>query len=1108
MFVYSKRVNPNRISDTRKNIRGPAKSTAAQIESRVIEPRARVAIPAVPATRTPKLSKWGESRGQDNFNVCVQTKTNSSTLLASVSQKYIRIPLEMSPEPTSVAAISPTSNVFPHNLFPKEYNTSNYNKSIQTVDTRAHAFLTSLNNIPSPASEVRDNQDVHRIQRHQILNGSHTMSTTQSNPRQPSSSSIDGNHERLTDRSSHETKRNGSLDLLVAAAVAINLRDSEYSNIETANKSSPPASEVDIKLEQKRLEHERQRNEQRKRFEAQMKILELQQLREEQDLLEKHHAGGCSSVQSASAPNTPPSLASNDSRPRSDTMQSSMDTSISHPNQFDSIHSESSHNIQQRSHISSRSVPNSRRNSNETPEKPSWSEVGKLSLDLKDDNSENTEKDFIRASIGKSTSNLHKNSVRLSGATSVNAPNNDASLFPQFNGNFLLDDDGETSETGLNANPSLVSSSYVRRYLQMHGDDDKFPILVRRDSYPGMLSASSAALDLASLRQTPSRHRGLDSILNADWAYAYQHQSDELLGDCPASRANLDKLAPLFSENQVSGKSTVTTPAATSSASNTGSSNGFSYVNDRKKMDNIVTENSSTKQRIPKLSTSYSTPDLASATRLFGCRSTILNSQSARDLFIDSDNQMSQNVPLQNNNDLAGSGICRFFQQGFCSWGDRCQYAHTHTFNGIPPVNMGLTTQLGAYPGVMPQMNNTTAFYGQYGMTGIGGISMIPGSNGFGYNQNFALNAALNNNANGMRSMMHVNNLTFSKTNQKRLSGDLEVNRFTGVMLEDLVGEIYSLCKDQHGCRYLQKKLEEKNEQYIGMIFNEVFSHFVELMTDPFGNYLCQKLLEYCNDDQRTIIIETVAPELVNISLNMHGTRAVQKMIEFLSTPTQIRIVIVALNPNVVPLIKDLNGNHVIQKCLHRLSHEENQFIYNAVSKNCIEVATHRHGCCVLQRCIDRASESQKIQLVTEITFNALTLVQDPFGNYVVQYVLDLGDSRFTDALIRKFIGNVCLLSVQKFSSNVMEKCIRVAEPETRKFLIDEMLNKNRLDKLLRDSYANYVVQTSLDYADPIQRAQLVECIRPLLPAIRNTPYGKRIQDSHLMDWVILEIWV
>lgn len=116
----------------------------------------------------------------------------------------------------------------------------------------------------------------------------------------------------------------------------------------------------------------------------------------------------------------------------------------------------------------------------------------------------------------------------------------------------------------------------------------------------------------------------------------------------------------------------------------------------------------------------------------------------------------------------------------------------------------------------------------------------------------------------------------------------------------------------------------------------------------------------------------------------MHGTRAVQKMIDFLSTQRQVQSLIIALNLNVVTLIKDLNGNHVIQKCLNHLPPEDNQFIYNAVAANCIEVATHRHGCCVLQRCIDHASESQRIQLVTEITYNSLTLVQDPFVSCTV----------------------------------------------------------------------------------------------------------------------------
>jgi hypothetical protein len=347
---------------------------------------------------------------------------------------------------------------------------------------------------------------------------------------------------------------------------------------------------------------------------------------------------------------------------------------------------------------------------------------------------------------------------------------------------------------------------------------------------------------------------------------------------------------------------------------------------------------------------------------------------------------------------------------------------------------------------------------------------------------------------NGGPAENKLNGLTGPK--HKRSDIDREFNRFAGTRLEDLQGEIPSLCRDQHGCRYLQKKLEESVTDHRDMIFRETFPHFPELMTDPFGNYLCQKLLEYCTDEQRNLICESVAQDLVSISLNMHGTRAVQKMIDFLSTRRQIHSIIVALSLHVVVLIKDLNGNHVIQKCLNKLAPEDNQFIYNAVAANCVEVATHRHGCCVLQRCIDHASDHQRIQLVNEITYNALTLVQDPYGNYVVQYILDLNDSRFSDAIIRQFFGNVCALSVQKFSSNVIEKCVRVAEPSTRKLLIDEFLNRTRLEKLLRDSYGNYCVQTALDYADLGQRALLVEGIRPVLPLIRNTPYGKRIQNK------------
>ncbi|KAI5292462.1 hypothetical protein KEM52_006340 [Ascosphaera acerosa] len=310
------------------------------------------------------------------------------------------------------------------------------------------------------------------------------------------------------------------------------------------------------------------------------------------------------------------------------------------------------------------------------------------------------------------------------------------------------------------------------------------------------------------------------------------------------------------------------------------------------------------------------------------------------------------------------------------------------------------------------------------------------------------------------------------------------------VPLESHRGNIYDLCKDQHGCRYLQRKLEEGDEVQAQLIFDETHMHVVDLMTDPFGNYLCQKLLELSSEEQRTILIQNAAPHLVQIALNQHGTRALQKMIEHVSSAEQTQMVTGALSGRVVELVKDLNGNHVIQKCLNHLAACYTQFIYDAVGEKCVEVGTHRHGCCVLQRCIDHASGEQKADLIARITENALVLVQDSFGNYVVQYILDLQEPHFTEPICQKFEGKVPHLSRQKFSSNVIEKCIRTASRATCRSMVEEMLRGNELEKMLRDSFANYVVQTALEYADPETRVLLLNGIRPVLPAIRATPHG------------------
>lgn len=315
--------------------------------------------------------------------------------------------------------------------------------------------------------------------------------------------------------------------------------------------------------------------------------------------------------------------------------------------------------------------------------------------------------------------------------------------------------------------------------------------------------------------------------------------------------------------------------------------------------------------------------------------------------------------------------------------------------------------------------------------------------------------------------------------------------------LDQLVGQIYALSKYQQGCRFLQKKLDENNAENTKIILNELVKHLVELMTDPFGNYLFSKLMEHCTAQQRQEMLENFLPELLPTAFDMYGTQSMQKMMPFL-TEQQIELVVGALKANAIALIKHNKANYLIQYCLDHLQPKHNQWIFEAVVENMGEVSRDRVGCVIVKRCIDHANEEQKVQLIDEISKQALTLVQDPFGNYVVQHVLDkFPTAVHSQQLIANLLGSITELCTQKFSSNVVEKCLKVANEEIKERIIGEITESDMLPQLLSDRFANFVVQTALDEAQPEQRQQLVKNILPHLGR-HYSPYTKRLQKKIL----------
>ncbi|XP_016469600.1 pumilio homolog 12-like [Nicotiana tabacum] len=315
-------------------------------------------------------------------------------------------------------------------------------------------------------------------------------------------------------------------------------------------------------------------------------------------------------------------------------------------------------------------------------------------------------------------------------------------------------------------------------------------------------------------------------------------------------------------------------------------------------------------------------------------------------------------------------------------------------------------------------------------------------------------------------------------------------------LIDDFAGRIYLMAKDQNGCRFLQRKFAEGTSEHVEKIFPEIIVHIVELMIDPFGNYLVQKLLEVCNEDQRMQILHAItrkAGDLVMISCDMHGTRAVQKVIETLKTPEQFSMIVSSLKPGLVNLIKDMNGNHVAQRCLQYLTPEYSEFLFEAAITNCVELASDRHGCCVLQKCLSQSDGGQRHRLIYEIASNALVLSQDPFGNYVVQYIFDIGNPWATADIFDQLRGKYADLSMQKYSSNVVEKCLKHADEERCSYIIEELISDPRLDQIMQDPYGNYVIQAALNISKGALRAALVEAVRAHVPILRTSPYGKKV---------------
>ena len=300
-------------------------------------------------------------------------------------------------------------------------------------------------------------------------------------------------------------------------------------------------------------------------------------------------------------------------------------------------------------------------------------------------------------------------------------------------------------------------------------------------------------------------------------------------------------------------------------------------------------------------------------------------------------------------------------------------------------------------------------------------------------------------------------------------------------------GHLTEYIKHQQTSRLFQYYFEQTPPEITHLIFMELFEELNELLLDPYANYFCLKIFFHLTHNDRTRFVNKIAYNFAVLSTNKISTYPIQCIIQALTNTTEQNVIIQGLlgcslnnESNIIKLSFDLYGTHVVEKILQHFNMELLLPVFNFICNDFLFIANNPNGLCVIKKVIEVTNNTMYFDNVFEQLYkNALLLIQNPYGNYALQHALDVWDISQSERLIAQFQGNLIYLSIQKYSSNVIEKCLEKSPLFLFKFC-QELLGDNSHSTLvlfLRNTFGNFVIQT-------------------IMNCVRNTPWQTLIVNA------------
>ena len=155
-------------------------------------------------------------------------------------------------------------------------------------------------------------------------------------------------------------------------------------------------------------------------------------------------------------------------------------------------------------------------------------------------------------------------------------------------------------------------------------------------------------------------------------------------------------------------------------------------------------------------------------------------------------------------------------------------------------------------------------------------------------------------------------------------------------------------------------------------------------------------------------------------------------------------------------------GTHVIERVMTTFDYRLLSSVSQSIIENFIYLANNPNGLCAVKQEIILEKNGKIFETLKQIIeFNSLLLIQNPYGNYALQAVAEYWETKDAEIIMSTFIGKLVPLSLQKYSSNMIEKCLEKSVLFLQSFIREIFSNSmSNLPILLKNNYGHYVIQT------------------------------------------------